>query len=80
MALPGDELTANLRPTDGKIIVSAETSNSCGEKVLQGATDVAQPATVYIFTGQGSQEPGMGTLLGKVQMPICLQFMANLPS
>jgi hypothetical protein len=64
MALPGDELTAKLWRIDdmlaGKIVVSVETSNSCGEKVLQGAAEVVQPATVYVYTSLGSQEPGMG--------------------
>lgn len=63
MVLPGDELTVKLRHTGmlaGNIVVSVETSNSRGEKVLQGTAEVAQPTTVYVFTGQGSQEPGMG--------------------
>jgi hypothetical protein len=33
-----------------------ETSNRRGEKVLKSLAEVAQP-TVYVFTGQGSQEP-----------------------
>jgi hypothetical protein len=31
-----------------------------GEKVLEGTAEVAQPTIVYAFTGQGSQEQGMG--------------------
>jgi len=27
---------------------------------IQGSSEVSQPNTVYVFTGQGSQEPGMG--------------------
>jgi hypothetical protein len=84
---PGDELTTKLWHAGdmlaGKIVVSIETSNSCGEKALQGAAEVAQPATVYVFTGQGLQEPGMCMLLralfGKAQLPACLQVMATLP-
>ena len=26
----------------------------------KGSAEVSQPSTVYVFTGQGSQEPGMG--------------------
>ncbi|KAF8632253.1 hypothetical protein AX15_002000 [Amanita polypyramis BW_CC] len=63
MVLPGDELSVKIRHTamrDGNLVVSIVTINSRGEKVLQGTAEVAQPPTVYIFTGQGSQEPGMG--------------------
>ena len=41
-------------------VVSIETTNSHGDKFLTGSADVKQPTTVYVFTGQGSQEPGMG--------------------
>ncbi|KAF7311699.1 Fatty acid synthase subunit alpha [Mycena indigotica] len=34
--------------------------NSRGEKVLGGSAEVSQPTTVNVFTGQGSQEQGMG--------------------
>jgi fatty acid synthase subunit beta len=27
---------------------------------IQGSAEVSQSSTVYVFTGQGSQEPGMG--------------------
>ena len=30
------------------------------EKVLLGEAEVEQPTTSYVFTGQGSQEQGMG--------------------
>ena len=45
---------------DGNKVVKVETVNQRGEKVLEGTAEVAQPTTVYVFTGQGSQEPGMG--------------------
>ncbi|MBW0470433.1 hypothetical protein O181_010148 [Austropuccinia psidii MF-1] len=32
-------------------------------KVLDGIAEVTQPPTAYVFTGQGSQEPGMGMSL-----------------
>jgi fatty acid synthase subunit alpha len=63
MVLPGDELTVQIRHTamrDGNIFAKVTTTNSRGEKVLEGTAEVAQPSTVYVFTGQGSQEPGMG--------------------
>ncbi|TFK33214.1 fatty acid synthase [Crucibulum laeve] len=63
MVLPGDELNVKLCHTgmrDGNIVVSIETTNDRGEKVLQGSAEVSQPTTVYVFTGQGSQEAGMG--------------------
>ena len=63
MVLPGDELTVKLRHIgmqDGNIVVNVKTSNSQGEKVIQGSAKVSQSSTIYVFTGQGSQEPGMG--------------------
>ena len=47
---------------DGNIVVNIETSNAWGEKVIQGSAEVSQSSTVYVFTGQGSKEPGMGTM------------------
>ena len=63
MVLPGDDLKVNLRHIgmrEGNIVVQVETANDRGEKVLQGTAEIAQPTTVYVFTGQGSQEQGMG--------------------
>jgi fatty acid synthase subunit alpha len=63
MVLPGDELKVNIRHVgmrDGKIVVKIETINDRGEKVLEGSAESAQSTTVYVFTGQGSQEAGMG--------------------
>ncbi|KAI0368773.1 fatty acid synthase [Pilatotrama ljubarskyi] len=63
MVLPGDELQVKIKHVgmrDGNFVVSIETVNGRGEKVLAGTAEVAQPNTVYVFTGQGSQEPGMG--------------------
>lgn len=46
--------------SDGNIVVNLETVNALGEKVLEGSAEVSQPITAYVFTRQGSQEPGMG--------------------
>jgi acyl transferase domain-containing protein len=42
------------------MVVKVETMNQCGRKVLEGTAEVAQATTVYLFTGQGSQEAGVG--------------------
>lgn len=63
MVLPGDRLSVNIRHVgmrDGNIVVKVETVNALGKKVLEGSAEVSQPTTAYVFTGQGSQEPGMG--------------------
>ncbi|SPO24499.1 related to fatty acid synthase, beta and alpha chains [Ustilago trichophora] len=63
MVLPGDELTVKLRhiaQRDGNKVIKVETFNQNGDKVIDGQAEVKQPATVYVFTGQGSQEQGMG--------------------
>ncbi|PWY99602.1 hypothetical protein BCV70DRAFT_109981 [Testicularia cyperi] len=63
MVLPGDELSVKLRhiaQRDGNKVIKVETFNQNGDKVIDGQAEVKQPATVYVFTGQGSQEQGMG--------------------
>lgn len=64
MVLPNDVLTVKLQHIGmiaGRKIVKVETSNKeTEEKVLLGEAEVEQPATSYVFTGQGSQEQGMG--------------------
>ena len=63
MVVPGDELTVKLKHIgmrEGALVLKVETTNQRSEKVLEGTAEVAQPTTVYVFTGQGSQEPGMG--------------------
>jgi fatty acid synthase subunit beta len=37
-----------------------KANGSSTEEVLVGSAIVEQPATAYVFTGQGSQEQGMG--------------------
>jgi len=71
---------------DGNIVVSIETTNSHGEKFLTGSAEVKQPTIVYVFTGQGSQEPGMGIdklcLLGRklvktLRLRTCMSLLTN---
>lgn len=62
MVLLGDELSVKIKhiaTCDCNKVVKVETINQLGEKVLEGTAEVAQPTTVYVFTGQGSQEPGI---------------------
>jgi fatty acid synthase subunit beta len=42
------------------MVIKVEILNQHEEKVIEGTSGVAQATTVYVFTGQGSQEPGMG--------------------
>ncbi|UZJ56206.1 hypothetical protein CBS101457_005526 [Exobasidium rhododendri] len=63
MISPGDELQVKLRHVamrNGNKVIKVETFNQHGDKVLEGQAEVAQPPTVYVFTGQGSQSVGMG--------------------
>lgn len=64
MVLPNDMITVKLQHVGmiaGRKIIKVEASNKETEdKVLQGEAEVEQPATSYVFTGQGSQEQGMG--------------------
>jgi acyl transferase domain-containing protein len=63
MVLPGDELSVKLSHVAmnaGLKVIKVETFNQRDEKVLEGTAEVMQPPTTYVFTGQGSQEQGMG--------------------
>ncbi|KAJ5335449.1 Acyl transferase/acyl hydrolase/lysophospholipase [Penicillium brevicompactum] len=64
MVLPNDMITVKLQHVGmiaGRKIIKVEASNKETEdKVLQGEAEVEQPVTSYVFTGQGSQEQGMG--------------------
>lgn len=64
MMIPGSILQVNLRhigQNAGNKLIEVTTVNAAtGEKVLVGKAEVAQAQTAYVFTGQGSQEQGMG--------------------
>ncbi|KAF2733047.1 beta subunit of fatty acid synthase [Polyplosphaeria fusca] len=64
MVLPDDLLDVKLQHigmVSGRKIIKIEVSNQETEdKVLLGEAEVEQPTTAYVFTGQGSQEQGMG--------------------
>ncbi|KAK8022512.1 hypothetical protein PG993_013279 [Apiospora rasikravindrae] len=64
MVLPNDTLEVTLRHTAMqaglKHVEIEATKTTTHEKVLVGTAVVAQPTTTVVFTGQGSQEKGMG--------------------
>ncbi|MCJ1264210.1 beta subunit of fatty acid synthetase [Lobaria immixta] len=64
MVLPNDDIQVKLQHTGmvaGRKIIKVEASNKETEdKVLIGEAEVEQPVSTYVFTGQGSQEQGMG--------------------
>lgn len=64
MVLPHDDIQVKMQHVGmiaGRKIIKVEASNKETEdKVLLGEAEVEQPVTAYVFTGQGSQEQGMG--------------------
>ncbi|KAJ5975180.1 hypothetical protein N7481_008887 [Penicillium waksmanii] len=64
MVLPNDMITVKLQHVGmiaGRKLIKVEAFNKeTEEKVLDGEAEVEQPITSYVFTGQGSQEQGMG--------------------
>ena len=64
MVLPNDDIQVKLQHTgmvSGRKIIKVEAINQATEdKVLVGEAEVEQPVSSYVFTGQGSQEQGMG--------------------
>lgn len=67
MVLPNDDIEVKLQHTGmvaGRKTIKVEASNKeTEEKVLLGEAEVEQPVSSYVFTGQGSQEQGMGMVL-----------------
>jgi fatty acid synthase subunit beta, fungi type len=64
MVLPGDSIEVRLNHvgmvSGCKVIKIEASKTSTGERVLLGDAVIQQPVSAYVFTGQGSQEPGMG--------------------
>ncbi|KAH3679792.1 hypothetical protein WICPIJ_008526 [Wickerhamomyces pijperi] len=63
MVLPNDTLTTKLEHVgmiNGRKIIKVETRNEQDVVVLSGEAEIEQPTTTFVFTGQGSQEQGMG--------------------
>jgi len=64
MVLPDDVIDVKLQHTgmvSGRKIIKIEATNKeTEEKVLLAEAEVEQPVSAYVFTGQGSQEQGMG--------------------
>ncbi|KAF7505865.1 hypothetical protein GJ744_012487 [Endocarpon pusillum] len=64
MVLPNDDIEVKLQHVGmvaGRKIIKIEASNKeTEEKVLVAEAEVEQPVSSYVFTGQGSQEQGMG--------------------
>ncbi|KAB2841693.1 acyltransferase domain-containing protein, partial [bacterium] len=63
MVKPGDTLSTQVRQVgmrEGRQVLEVETVNQDGATVLKATAEVEAPKTAYVFTGQGSAEPGMG--------------------
>ncbi|KAI9179811.1 fatty acid synthase alpha subunit Lsd1, partial [Blastocladiella emersonii ATCC 22665] len=64
MCVPNTELTTTLRHVgtqNGRMIIDVTTAAAADGRVLvKGTAQVAQATSCFVFTGQGSQEVGMG--------------------
>ncbi|KAL8661117.1 MAG: hypothetical protein Q9202_005879 [Teloschistes flavicans] len=64
IVLPGDELRVEMQHVamaQGNLVLKVQAFNhATGDRVLHARAEVEQAPTAYVFTGQGSQEKGMG--------------------
>lgn len=63
MVLPNTTLSVSIQHVgmiNGRKLIKFETKNHEDITVLTGEAEVEQPVTAFVFTGQGSQEQGMG--------------------
>ncbi|KAK6075576.1 Fatty acid synthase subunit beta 1 [Seiridium cupressi] len=67
MVGPGDEMRISIAHEamiGGRMVLQVTARLvATGEVVVQGEAEIEQPATAYVFTGQGSQSQGMGMAL-----------------
>ena len=67
MVMPGDKIRVDLRHVGmirGRMVLDIQAFNDkTGRQILEAKAEVEQATTAYVFTGQGSQERGMGMAL-----------------
>ena len=67
MVLPQDKRTISFKHTamvQGRMVLKVLVGKKdTDEKVSEGEAEIEQEETAYVFTGQGSQDPGMGMAL-----------------
>ncbi|CCE61876.1 hypothetical protein TPHA_0B02040 [Tetrapisispora phaffii CBS 4417] len=63
MVLPNTPLKTHIQHVgmiNGRKLIKFETKNDNDVVVLSGEAEIEQPVSTFVFTGQGSQEQGMG--------------------